>query len=170
MALQIGHRFSVDLDLFGKRPFETVEILDLLDGIKPLSIITQSKNILILNVQSVKVDFVNYKYPTIASPIIYDSIRLLSPPDIAAMKLAAIAGRGRKRDFYDLYFMLQHYSLSQMVNFYNEKFEDGSVMMVARSLTFFEDADFDEDPRLLSEKINWNEVKKIILQEVKKIF
>lgn len=166
LSLQIGHRISVDLDFFGNREFTTNEILNLLADLKPL-IISQSKNILILNVQNVKVDFVNYRYPLISKPITEGAICLLSTPDIAAMKLAAIAGRGRKRDFYDIYFLLRQFSLSQIIGFYNQKYEDGSEMMVARSLTFFDDADSDEPPRLLNSNIYWQDVKIKIMNEVK---
>jgi predicted nucleotidyltransferase component of viral defense system len=170
LALQIGHRISVDLDFFGNRQFTNEEILDLLSDFKPLSIISQNKNILILNVQNIKVDFVNYRYRPIAEPVFTDSIRLLATSDIAAMKLAAIAGRGRKRDFYDLYFLLNEFSLQRMIGFYNEKFNDGSELMVARSLTFFEDAETDEPPLLLNQEVLWDEVKKKILEEVKKVY
>ena len=91
-------------------------------------------------------------------------------PDIAAMKLAAVAGRGRKRDFYDIHFLLQQFSLRQIIDFYNQKYEDGSEMMVARSLTFFDDADTDEPPRLLASDISWSDVKKKILEETKKLY
>ena len=93
MALQIGHRVSVDLDFFGHRPFETQELLDELHDLAPLSIMSQSKNILVLNAQGMKVDFVNYRYPLVAVPLLMDGLRLLTLPDIGAMKLAAIAGR-----------------------------------------------------------------------------
>jgi Nucleotidyl transferase AbiEii toxin, Type IV TA system len=170
LSLQIGHRVSVDLDFFGNRPFTTDEILELLSDLKPISVISQNKNILILNIQNVKVDFVNYRYPLIAEPKAEDSIRLLTMPDISAMKLAAIAGRGRKRDFCDIYFLLRKFTLKEMIGFYNQKFEDGSELMVARSLTFFDDANIDEDPRLLTQKFDWEEVQRSILREVRKIF
>jgi hypothetical protein len=170
LALQIGHRVSVDLDFFGSRPFTTDEILDLLAGLKPLSIISQNKNILILNIRGVKVDFVNYRYPNISSIIAEDSIRLSGLPDIAAMKLAAVAGRGRKRDFYDIHFLLQKLSLRQMMDFYNQKYDDGSEMMVARSITFFDDADTDESPNLLDQAVSWDEVKKSMLDQTRKLY
>jgi predicted nucleotidyltransferase component of viral defense system len=170
LSLQLGHRISVDIDFFGDRPFSTDEILDLLSGQRPLTIVSQSKNILILNIQNVKVDFVNYRYPLIKNYLVDDSIRLLAMEDIAAMKLAAIAGRGRKRDFCDIYFLLQKFTLMQMVGFYNQKYDDGSEMMVARSLTFFDDANADEDPRVLNQKFDWEVVQRKILLEVKKIF
>ena len=170
LALQIGHRISVDLDFIGKRDFTTQEILDLLQDFKPLSIISQNKNILILNVKGVKVDFVNYIYPNISSPVFEEGVRLLSIHDIGAMKLAAIAGRGRKRDFFDLFFLLQHFTLKQLVEFYNRKFEDGSELMVARSITYFDDADEDEMVVLIDKSISWEETKVKIRSEVKTLF
>ena len=170
LALRIGHRISVDLDFFGDKNFSTEEILDLMAGEKPISIISQHKNILILNVQNVKVDFVSYQYPLIAKPIVEGVIRMLATSDIAAMKLAAIAGRGRKRDFYNLYFMLKEFSMKQMIDFYNQKFHDGSEMMVARSLTFFDDADTDEIPRMFAPTVSWEEIKMTTLKEVKNLY
>lgn len=168
LALQIGHRISVDLDFFGARAFETMEILDLLADFAPLNIISQAKNILILNVKGVKVDFVNYRYPLLEEPLIEEGIRLLRPADIGAMKLMAIAGRGRKRDFFDLYFLLNLYTLDELVQFYLRKYHDGSELMVARSLTYFDDADEDDDFKLLSEQVSWEKVKKTILKAVRK--
>lgn len=147
-----------------------IEILDLLRPIGQLSIISQQKNILILNINDVKVDFVNYSYPIIGTPIIENPIRLLSLADIAAMKLSAIAGRGKKRDFYDLYFLLKEFSLEMMMGFYNQKYTDGSEMMVARSLTFFDDADTDETPRLLDQDISWEFIKNTILGKVRELY
>lgn len=170
LALQIGHRVSMDLDFFGNREFSSDEIIDLLQGVKPLTIVSQRKNILILNVQNVKVDFVNYRYPLLADLRREGNIRLLAAEDIAAMKLAAIAGRGRKRDFYDIYFLFSLFTLRQMMDFYNSKFEDGSEMMVARSMTFFEDADLDEMPNIIEGVVPWPAIKERILREVRNLY
>ena len=170
LALQTGHRISVDLDFFGNRPFESQEILDELHDLAPVTILSQSKNILVLNVREVKVDFVNYRYPLIFPILEENGIRLITPPDIGAMKLTAIAGRGRKRDFYDLYFLLRQYSLQEIMKFYLQKFDDGSEFMIVRSLTYFEDANQDEDVVLLKEKVKWDQVKKTISDEVKKYY
>lgn len=167
LALQIGHRISVDLDFFGSSAFEAVEILDLLSDFTPINIVSQAKNILILNVQGIKVDFVNYRYPLLEEPLIEEGIRLLRPADIGAMKLMAIAGRGRKRDFFDLYFLLKMYALDELMQFYLKKYHDGSELMVARSLTYFEDADEDDDFKLLKEQVSWEKVKQTILKEVR---
>ena len=169
LALQIGHRLSVDLDFFGDRPFETQEILDLLKPIGQVRMLSQSKNILILNVEGVKVDFVNYRYPLIKEIVQIEGLRLLDLPDIAAMKLAAIAGRVRKKDFIDIYFLLKKYSLAQFFEFYNAKYEDGSILMVSRSITYFDDADQDED-LMIFKKTSWQTVKETILKEVRKLY
>ena len=141
----------------------------MLSGIGDCRPIHQTKNILILNINGVKVDFVNYKYPLVQELKREAGIRLLNLPDIAAMKLGAITGRGRKRDFIDLYFLLQQYSLRTLLDFYNQKYSDGAEFLVARSLTYFEDANADEDLHLFL-KADWTTVKKTITQEVNKLF
>ena len=128
-----------------------------------------SQNILILDIDNIKVDFVNYRYLPLKPIKIIDGIRLLSTTDIGAMKLAAIVGRGRKRDFTDLYFLLQAYNLRQLLDFYNEKYFDGSEMMVVRSLTYFEDAENDTVPELL-EIVSWETVKDTILKAVRELY
>ncbi|MBK9338896.1 MAG: nucleotidyl transferase AbiEii/AbiGii toxin family protein [Lewinellaceae bacterium] len=169
LALQIGHRVSVDLDLFGSLPFEKDEILDLADGLGTVRLMHATKNILVLDINGVKVDFVNYKYPLLREVHQESDIRLVSLPDIGAMKLAAITGRGRKRDFTDLFFLMKQFTLSELLAFYNQKYPDGSEFLVARSLTYFDDADQDEDLNLL-QNADWRTVKKTIENEVQKLY
>ncbi|MCU0392274.1 MAG: nucleotidyl transferase AbiEii/AbiGii toxin family protein [Thermoflexibacter sp.] len=83
------------------------------------------------------------------------------------MKLAAIAGRGRKRDFIDIFFLLQTFSFEEIMDFYNQKFADGNELMVARSLSYFDDADQDTDLNLLK-KADWEMIKSQISQQVSK--
>jgi len=167
LALQIGHRKSIDLDFFGARPIDIDEIVGLLEPLGNLQLLQHTRNILILNINGVKVDFVNYKYPWLRAIQIVEDIRLASLPDIGAMKLGAIAGRGKKRDFTDLYFLLQQFTLSELLGFYREKYPDGNEFLVLRSLTFFDDAE--EDQKLeLFEKADWLEVKRTIDVAVKK--
>ena len=169
LALQIGHRISEDLDFFGNRPFEKDEIIDLLSRFGNIHLMNQSKNILVININGIKVDFVNYKYPLLKEVIIEDNIRLLDLPDIGAMKLAAITGRGKKRDFTDLFFLLEKYSLSELLSFYNNKFPDGSEFLVTRSLTYFDDADKDEELRLFT-AYSWDKIKARLQKEINKIY
>lgn len=169
LALQIGHRKSYDLDFFGNRPFEYGEIEELVAPLGSIKPIQQSKNNLILKVNDVKVDFVNYRYQLLGEVNRTDGLRLLSLMDIGAMKLAAITGRGRKRDFTDLFFLMKHFSLKELVGFYNQKYPDGNELLVARSLAYFTDAEEDEDLTLLQEA-DWPTVKKAIETAVKQIY
>jgi hypothetical protein len=94
LALQMGHRNSIDIDLFGNAEIDVDLFIDNLGSFGQVVVTKSSKNILITNVNEIKVDFVNYKYPLLSDILIEDNIRMLSTKDIAAMKLNAIAGRG----------------------------------------------------------------------------
>jgi Nucleotidyl transferase AbiEii toxin, Type IV TA system len=169
LALQIGHRESYDLDFFGKRPFTSDEMLSLLAHIGPIEISHKTSNILTLNVDGVKVDFVNYMYPLLKEPIEWEGIRLLQIQDIAGMKLSAITGRGRKRDFFDFYFLLQYYSFTELMEFYRQKFADGNEWLIARSISYFNDAEEDEDPKSFL-PAPWNEIKEVISKHALQYF
>jgi predicted nucleotidyltransferase component of viral defense system len=127
-----------------------------------------SKNILIALVDDIKVDFVHYRYPLLEKPIIIDGIRMLSTKDIAAMKLNAIAGRGSKKDFIDLYYLLNEFSLREMLDFYNQKYLDGSEFMVYKSLSYFEEANIQPQPNVFFD-FNWETCKQKIIEEVLKL-
>ncbi len=164
LALQIGHRVSIDIDLFGKSEIDEYTFLEVLKSFGTVQVLKKSKNILICSVNGVKIDFVNYNY-SLLQPIQYiERIRLVSLRDIAAMKLNAIAGGGSKKDFIDLFFLLKHFSLSEMLGFYNEKYKDGSEFMVRKSIGYFEDADREETP-IINDDTNWEEIKKFITQQ-----
>lgn len=167
LALQIGHRHSIDIDLFGKKELEEIEISGFLNKLGKVQVLKKSKNILIYSINGIKVDFVNYNYPLVNAPIVIDNIRLASKEDIGAMKLNAISGRGSKKDFIDLYFLLQEFSLKDLFVFFNEKYQEGSQFLVLKSLTYFGDADLDEMPKM-SKEIDWNDVKLEIARKAKK--
>ena len=113
LALQLGHRRSVDLDFFGTVPETPDELQDCLRENHQVTVVKESKNIHIYLIDGVKVDIVNYKYDWIDTPVEDDGIRLAGVKDIAAMKVAAIIGRGTKKDFIDLYFLLKQFGLTQ---------------------------------------------------------
>jgi predicted nucleotidyltransferase component of viral defense system len=170
LALQIGHRISVDLDFFGDVDFTPIDVLNTIHELaQPSSIINQSRAILILNVDGIKVDFVHYRYPLLKPVNKIDGIRLLSTLDIGAMKLAAITNRGRQRDFFDLFFILRLYSLRDLLDAYNTKFSDGSEFLVRKSIVYFEDAEEDDLPTLFDKTITWDMVKTTIENEVKQL-
>ncbi len=161
LALQIGHRTSTDLDFFGKSSINLDWLKTEIRAKYDFKIEVNSQNILIGFINGIKVDFVKYKYDLLEPIIIEDDIRLLSIVDIACMKLAAITGRGKKRDFYDLYFILKQCSLDELLEFYRIKYYDSSLQLVLKSLTYFADAETDEDPNLF-ENLSWSDVKSYI--------
>ena len=168
LALQMGHRNSIDIDLFGNSEINTDLFIDKLKSFGEVVITQSTKNILITKINEVKVDFVNYKYPLLKDCLVVENIRMLSTKDIAAMKLNAIAGRGSKKDFIDLYFLLDEFSLKEIVSFYSEKYRDGSIFMVQKSLTYFEDADIQLQP-VMYKDFDWKICKQKIIEEVLKL-
>jgi predicted nucleotidyltransferase component of viral defense system len=166
LALQLGHRKSIDLDLFGEIEFEDIDLTKVLNKYSDkIILLKKSKNINILSIDHVKVDFVNYSYPWLEKFLEIDGIRFASFNDIAAMKLSAITGRGSRKDFIDLFFLLQKNSLKELLGFYRQKYFDGSEYLVLKSLTYFEDAETDPDIEMLV-KVSWPEVKHYILRAV----
>jgi len=165
LALQLGHRKSVDLDFFGNIDFEQIYASNLFSRFNRVTTLKRSKNINIFTINDIKVDFVNYSFPWLREPLLEDKIRLAAMEDIAAMKLAAIAGRGSKKDFIDLYFLLQTYTLQEMLCFYTTKYHDGSEYLVLKSLTYFEDAETDLSIEMIKE-VSWSYIKTQLLDQV----
>lgn len=165
LALQIGHRKSIDIDLFGKISADNITVAKELDKIGNITILKKSQNINIYLINNIKVDIVNYHYPWVDKKIITDDIVLASKKDIAAMKLAAITGRGTKKDFIDLFFLLKMYNLTEILNFYKEKYHDGSEFLVLKSLLYFEDAEKNETPEMIKQ-ISWDIIKNNIINVV----
>jgi predicted nucleotidyltransferase component of viral defense system len=169
LALQIGHRISIDLDLFCVQDFDTEELLPNLLNDYALTVSVKMPQTLICSIEQIKVDFIRFKYPFIR-PIKHEQgIRMLSLEDIAPMKLDAITGRGSKKDFFDLYFLLQRYSLLNLLELYQEKYPHQTLFHVVKSLTYFEDAEQMPDPITLDRKVSWGKVKKGIVQAVKSL-
>ena len=166
LALQIGHRESIDIDLFGKIDFNFDNFSTTFAEMGEVSKIKMSKHINILLIDHIKVDFVNYRYPWIRECLNVDGLRLASIEDIGAMKLNAITGRGAKKDFVDLYFLLQQFTLQDLFRFYTQKFDDGNIFLVKKSLTYFVDAEREEMPLMYSD-ITWEEMKLFILEKIR---
>ena len=168
LALYEGHRLSVDIDLFGRSEISPDLFTEILKDKGETIILSQSSKILIYVINNIKVDFVDYNFQLLEPVNVIDGIRLVSKKDIAAMKLNAIAGRGSKKDFMDVYQLLNDFSLSEMLTFYSQKYPNGSEFMVLKSLLYFDDAEIEPDPIMLI-PITWSQVKERILHEVKEI-
>lgn len=169
LALQIGHRKSIDLDMFTILDLDTDVLLDSLKKEYQVTERIKTKGSLISDIEGIKVDFIRFKY-SFAYPIKeMDGIRLLAVEDIAPMKIDAISGRGSKKDFYDLYFLLERFSLEEILALYSAKYQHSTLFHVIKSLTWFEDAEPQTPPDILDKKVTWDKVKKRILQAVTKL-
>lgn len=167
LALQYGHRQSIDLDFFGALPKDKDELVEMTRRVGNVLVTNRSKMIVQTVVNQVKVDFVDYsRYAWIDDPVQGDGFLLASDKDIAAMKVNAIIGRGTRKDFIDLYVLLQHYSLTEILEFYKQKYPEFSEYRALLSMTYFEDAEMQDMPKMFIE-IPWDEMKSTIIKAVK---
>ena len=166
LALQYGHRRSVDLDFFGTITCSVDELTEELKAaVGELTLLSASKTIRVYSIQNIKVDIVNYGYGWIDDAVVSDEIILASPKDIAAMKVNAVIGRGTKKDFIDIYYLLKHFSFEQLIQFYLQKYLDGSEYRALLSMTYFGDADPQPMPFMFTD-VKWEAMKKKICKEV----
>ena len=151
------------LDLFGSLIVDDNTLIEKVSSFGEIKWLNKTKNIKSLLINGLKVDFVNYSYKWLTKPIKEENIRLADKKDIAAIKLSTITGRGAKKDFIDLYFLFKAFSLKDMLRFYENKYQDGSVFLVMKSLVYFEDAENDTMPEMFT-PVSWNTIKKTVIQ------
>ena len=167
LALQYGHRQSIDLDFFGILPEDKEELVEMTKRVGNVLVTNRSKMILQTVINQIKVDFVDYsRYKWIDEPVMGDGFVLASDKDIAAMKVNAIIGRGTRKDFIDLYVLLQHYSLLEIMAFYKQKYPDFSEYRALLSMTYFEDAEMQDMPKMFIDT-SWDSMKSTIIEAVK---
>ena len=167
LALQYGHRQSIDLDFFGLLPDDKEELVEMTKRVGNVLVTNRSKMILQTVINQIKVDFVDYsRYKWIDEPIMGDGFVLASDKDIAAMKVNAIIGRGTRKDFIDLYVLLQHYSLLEIMAFYKQKYPEFSEYRALLSMTYFEDAEMQDMPKMFIDT-SWDTMKSTIIEAVK---
>ncbi len=109
----------------------------------------------------VRVSFLEYRYPRLKPLVELSDLRLAALPDIAAMKLAAVAQRGSKKDFVDIFALGQRFGLAEMLGFYRAKYAVKDIGHVLIALAYFDDADRERMPTLLR-RWNWSTMKSSI--------
>jgi len=175
LALKMGHRKSVDLDLFSNFSFDTNQLLENLSADFPFKLLFSANNTLKGSINEVQVDILAHRYPLVAEPVIIENISMLSNEDIAAMKLNAISVSGQRvKDFIDIYYLLRTYTVEEMTEFYKKKYSQYNDANVLKSLCWFDDIDLSDWPVLLeSPQLNWktvkNSIEKATLTYLKKI-
>lgn len=166
LALKMGHRKSVDLDLFSNFSFDAIQLLENLSTDFSFSLFFSANNVLKGSINGVQVDIVAHRYPLICEPIVEESIRMLSVEDIAAMKLNAITVSGQRvKDFVDIYYLLEIFSIGEMIGFYKKKYSQFNEANVLKSLCWFKEVDISDWPVLIkTPKLGWGTIKKKILE------
>ena len=174
LALRLGHRVSQDLDLFAN-----IEILD--DDLRhsitaelnqdhEVSPLQDSVLGLVLQVDGQPVSFFSYGYPLLAPTDEVSGTQVASILDIGLMKLDAIAGRGMRKDFYDLYFIASHIPLDELFARSTDKYPQsrGFGMRVLTALVDFDIADPQDEPTMLL-PVEWDQVKAYFLAEARRL-
>ena len=166
LALQIGHRFSADLDFFNSSP-ESVNneqrqaILNILKPEPSIKIIWDKEGTFAADWKSIGISFFRLnQHPLVKPPVLIDDIQVASIDEIGAMKLAAILSRGTRKDYIDLYFILHHTSLVHLFEVAAIKYPHNSAFFTfaVRALAYFDDAESDPMPRMIKQ-VKWEQVK-----------
>jgi hypothetical protein len=170
LALRIGHRKSVDLDLFSNFSFDVVQLLENLTADYNFNLFFSANNAIKGSIDSIKVDLLSHRYPLIAELVVEEKIEMLSLQDIIAMKLNAISTSGQRvKDFIDIFYLLRKFSIEQMIGYYKEKYTQYNEVSVLKSLVYFDDVDFNDWPEITTEpRLKWQVVKDELEKSVKK--
>lgn len=172
LALQLGHRRSVDLDYFSR----TEDIPSLLEPLRQSlqpcapALADSAWGNLVFLAQGVRIGFYGYGYDLVQPLVEIEAIKLASVADIALMKLDALLGRAGRKDFHDLYEICKRIPLRQLLDLAPQKYPDvrDFEAQVVKRLTYFKSAEQDEPPPLL-EKVAWETVKTYFRQQAEDI-
>lgn len=160
LALHVGHRRSVDLDLFREAEFSSTDLRDRLRTTEGFARLETAPGTVHLQLGGVKVSFFHCPYPLLFPARRFDMLAVADPRDIACMKVDAIANRGSRRDFVDLYIAARIYGLARILEWFVEKYASVSYSRthLLKALTYFEDAERDPPPDLLA-PLSWSDVR-----------
>lgn len=172
LALQIGHRTSIDFDFYTQKHFDSAQLATSLKKILPsLKVHFQEEDTLRLEIGKVELSFFYYRYPLIDPLKDFQGLTLASTKDIGAMKVAAIVQRGTKRDFIDIFYLLKEYKLNELINFAIKKYPGQQKIIMLKALIYFRDAEeekYKRPVRVFDPNFSWEKAKKKIFEEVKK--
>lgn len=167
LALQKGHRISVDADFVAQEILSADELIGkVLRNFSTVTDIHTGKHGVFCKIGNIKTDFLTWSIPFIRNEIVIDQIKLTDVEEIIAMKLFAILQRGEKKDYMDVASMLSDYSLHQMIGFYKERHKGSDDLIVLRFLAGYTDIEKQPDPKMLN-GLTWLQCKNILLQAVK---
>jgi len=169
LALQLGHRISVDLDFFRHEDFQVAPLRQALAHLGKLEVPSMATDTLHCRLDDIRLTFLRSEVPFLHEPVPYRGLHLADVRDIAAMKVIAVAGRGAKKDFIDLYAYLEAgASFPDLMAVVQQRYRDTdfNVMHLLRSLVYFDDAEAEPMPKMLS-KASWPEIRRRLEREVR---
>jgi hypothetical protein len=171
LALQIGHRYSDDLDFFRPEGFDPERLSGELSVIGRVKIQSRSADTLHAVLAGLRLSFLRAQAPLLFPGIAYRGLTLADPRDIAVMKLVAIGGRGSRRDFVDLYFyLIGGGDLEGLFALLRRRFSevDHNEYHLLKSLVYFADAESEPMPRMIR-RVDWNTIKRTMAEEVRRL-
>jgi predicted nucleotidyltransferase component of viral defense system len=161
LSLRYGHRKSIDIDLFSPNEFDPALMDSLLKAEYPEYVYRgNNRFMLFCNIGPVKSDIIHHPFNLLSPVETIDNIRMFSIEDVAAMKLFAICKRGTRKDFYDLWVLVQHFTPNQLAAFFVEKYGEEKLIFLRKSVVYFEEANITNQPEVLIPKLSWEKVKK----------
>lgn len=167
LALQLGHRDSIDFDFFTEQDFDKEKITNyILENFKDVSNIQNDINTLTFIIEKdIKLSFFKYRYKLVGNIINTDSINVASVEDIACMKLNAICNRNTLKDYVDLFFILKKIPLEQLIEIIKIKMPEIDPLLILKSLVYFDD--IIQEPIIFKTKeISITEIKEYIIKTV----
>lgn len=170
LSLQLGHRESEDLDFFTKQLFSPQQLEQAIVTFGQLSQTELAEGTLNTFIEGVKVQFLHYPYPLLEPLIDWNGIKISSILDIACTKLQTISMRGSKKDFVDLYFLLDQYTLVALLEAVKRKYISSNYNQahIIKSLVYFDDAETQPMPRMHKD-VDWESVKAKMIASVKEL-
>ncbi len=174
IALQIGHRYSYDFDFFTHRKFdEEILVQRIAEAVPDFSLERKSWGTILGYMGETRFSLFYYNYPLLFKTRRFFGIDIADIKDIAPMKISAIADRGTKRDFIDLYFIFAKtkiLTLKEALVLYDKKFRalGQNRIHILKSLVYFEDAENDKLPQMIR-PVKWSSIKRFFISEQQKI-
>jgi hypothetical protein len=173
LALHLGHRRSVDFDFFRQEQFDPNRLLAELGSLGPGPVHQAQQDTLTVELRGVATSFFAYAPAPVRALVPSPwAFKIAAVEDIAAMKLGAIAGRGSRKDFIDLYCICrQRLPLAEALRVFDEKFRGVPYERyhLLKSLTYFDDAEAEPLPDMIA-SVPWKDVKAFFLREAPSLF
>lgn len=169
LSLQLGHRISIDLDLFSATSFDETELSSFLISDYGLELDFISHCTVKGEIQGVQIDCIAHQYPWVKEPVMESGVRLASVVDVSAMKLNAIAGNGtRIKDFIDIAYLSSMLSFEEMLHAYERKYKANAVIPL-KAITYWDDINFSEPIKMLgTSTFQWEIIEERLLEMQRK--